>query len=225
MLAAVAALGLFFAQASAPAAQPQWGSARYAQCLAAIDANADAAYETAMAWANETNDLEAFRCAGLALVEMGRHEQGARRLESLGTVAEGYDAMTRAGLFTQAGHAWLLAGDGAHARSAFTRAIAAIGADTANLPDALIDRATAYAEERDWRHAEEDLSRSLDLRPNDPVAYRLRAMMRMRQNALDLALADAQRAVALDPGNVDAALVLGHVRETQRLGHQFDDEG
>ncbi|MGE0044518.1 MAG: hypothetical protein AB7J28_15300 [Hyphomonadaceae bacterium] len=228
MLAAAAfSLGLLFAQAATPAAlaEPaQWGSARFQQCVATIESDPEGAYESAMAWANEANDLEAFRCAARALIGQGRFDQGARRLESLGTAAEGHDAYTRAGLFTEAGHAYLQADDPSHARGAFTRAIASIGNDTANLPDLLIDRASAYAEERDWRNAEEDLNRSLDLRPDDAAAYRMRAMVRMRQNALDLALADAERAVALDPRSVDSALVLGHVRETRRLGHQFDEE-
>lgn len=228
MLAAAAfSLGLLFAQAATPAAQgapAQWGSGRYQQCIAGIERDPEAAYEGAMAWANEANDLEAFRCAAHALIGQGRYDQAARRLESLGTVSEGHDAYTRASLFTEAGHAYLQARDPSHARGAFTRAIASVGADTANLPELLIDRASAYAEERDWRNAEEDLNRALDLRPDDPVAYRMRAMMRMRLNALDLALADAERAVQLDPRSVDSALVLGHVRETRRLGRQFDED-
>lgn len=219
-----AALSLVFAQAAAGAATPDWGSPRYRACTAAIEANAEQAYETAMAWANEGHDLEPLRCAALALVQLGRHELAARRLEGLAAVAEGYDAGTRAGLLVQAGHAWLLAEDAAHARSAFTLAIAEIGADRNALPDVLIDRAIAYAEESDWRNAEEDLSRALDLRGDDALALRLRAMARLRQGALDLALADAQRAVALAPRDVDAALTLGHVRETQRRGRAFDAE-
>jgi tetratricopeptide (TPR) repeat protein len=219
---AAAAFSLLLLQAApaAPAAPD-----RYARCTAAVEADAAAAYETAMAWANETQELSAFRCAAMALIEQGRPGQGARRLEALATAAEGHDAGTRAGLFSQAGHAWLLARDPAHARSAFTRAITTVGNDRDALPDLLIDRSLAYSAEGDHRHAEEDLSRALDLRANDPLALRLRALTRMRQNAFDLARADAEAALRIDPRNVDSALVLGHVRESQRIGRPIAEDG
>jgi regulator of sirC expression with transglutaminase-like and TPR domain len=93
-----------------------------------------------------------------------------------------------------------------------------MASDAEALPDLLIDRARAYAMEGDWRHSEEDLSRALDLRADDPLALRLRAEARMRQNAMQLALADAERAVTLEPASVDARLVLGNVREARRTG-------
>lgn len=225
-----AALSFFLFQATdaASGAAPysaMHNSPRFDACLAAIETDAEAAYESAMAWANEGNELPAFHCAAMALIEMGRIEQGARRLESLAMAAEGYDAGTQAALLSQAGHSWMLAGDPARARSAFTRVIAALGSGSPGLPDALIDRSLAYSMEDNPRLAEEDLSRSLDLRPNDPTALRLRAMARMEQNALDLALADAEASMRLDPTSVDSALVLGHVREARRVGHPIDPSG
>jgi Flp pilus assembly protein TadD len=127
----------------------------------------------------------------------------------------------RAELFSQAGNAWLLAREPARARSSFTRAITTIESDRTQLPDLLIDRARAYAMEGDWRRAEEDLSRSLDIRPNDALALRLRAAARMHQRSFELAEADALRSLTLaatEDDRVGAALVLGHVRESQRTG-------
>jgi tetratricopeptide (TPR) repeat protein len=215
-------LALFLAQASAaPAATPPAGNltgsgdARFEQCAALLETNAERAYEEGMAWAAETHELGGYRCAAMALIEQGRHEDGARRLESLATLWSGEADTTRAELLSQAGNAWLLARDPAHARSAFTRAITLMEGSE-YLPDILIDRARAYAAEQDYRHAEEDLSRALDLKPNDALALRLRADARMRQNSFDLALADAQASVAQEPTNVDALLMLGHAREAQR---------
>jgi tetratricopeptide (TPR) repeat protein len=222
---AAAAFSLLFMQAGPAPVAASAAPDRYARCVAAAEADAQAAYESAMAWANETQDISAFRCAAVALIEQGRAEQGARRLESLASAAEGHDAGTRAALLSQAGHAWLLARDPTHARSAFTRAIAAVGNDREALPDLLIDRSIAYSGEGDNRHAEEDLSRSLDLRPDNPLALRLRALTRMRQNAFDLARADAEAALAINPRDVDSALVLGHVRESQRLGRPIAEDG
>lgn len=191
---------------------------RFSQCVAMIDDDAERAYEEAMAWAAEGQALAAYRCAAMALIGQSRADEGARRLDSLGTAVNPAEAATRAELFSQAGNAWLLAREPARARSSFTRAITTIESDPTQLPDLLIDRARAYAMEQDWRHAEEDLSRSLDLRANDPLALRLRASARMHQRAFELAEADALAATRAEPSNVDNYLILGHVRESQRTG-------
>jgi len=191
---------------------------RFDRCVASIDDDAERAYEEAMAWAAEGQALAAYRCAAMALIGQNRADEGARRLDSLGTAVNPAETATRAELFSQAGNAWLLAHEPARARSSFTRAITTIESDPTQLPDLLIDRARAYAMEQDWRHAEEDLSRSLDLRANDALALRLRAAARMHQRAFELAEADALAAARVEPGNVDNYLILGHVRESQRTG-------
>lgn len=222
----IAALVLPFALlqagiADAPAEQ------RYGLCLAMIDQDAERAYEEAMAWAADGQALSAYRCAALALLAQERHQEGARRLESLAGAANTVDASLRAELFSQAGNAWLLARQPAQARSAFTRAIASMAPGAEQLPDLHIDRARAYAMEEDYRLAEEDLSRALDLRPDDPLALRLRASARMHQNAFQLAEADATRALTLsttENDRVGAALVLGHVRESIRTGAPVEEQ-
>src|SRR5262245_52799827 len=85
---AAAAFSLLLLQADPAAAAAPAAPDRYARCVAAAEADAQAAYESAMAWANETQDISAFRCAAVALIEQGRAEQGARRLESLASAAE-----------------------------------------------------------------------------------------------------------------------------------------
>lgn len=222
MIAAAFALLLF--QASDPA-QMVGGSPQFQSCMSAVSQNPAEGYETAMAWANETSSLEAYQCAALALIDLGRSEQAARRLESLALAAENQDPRVQIGLYSQAGHAWLLAHNPERARIAFTRTVQGLGGASPELPDALIDRAVAYAEEGDNRAAEEDLSHALDLRPGDALALRLRALSRMRQGAFDLAQADAEAAVRIEPTNVEAALVLGHVRESQRIGRPVDETG
>jgi tetratricopeptide (TPR) repeat protein len=214
----VAALLLPFAfQAAQPGTAPD-RETRFSQCVAQIDADPVEAYESGMAWSALTNELGGFRCAAMALVAQNRNEEGARRFESLAMGLPSESAALRAELFSQAGNAWLLARDAANARSAFTRSIATMQGDREVMPDLLIDRARAYAMEEDWRHAEEDLSNALDIRADDPLALRLRAYARMNQNAFDLAEADAQAAVALEPTNVDSLLMLGHAREAKRTG-------
>ena len=220
-----AALFLPFAlmQADAAPAPDQ----RYAQCIALIDDDAGRAYEEGMAWAAEGQALGGYRCAALALIAQNRSDEGARRLELLATATNPADTALRAELFSQAGNAWLLARDPGRARSAFTRAIATMAPGAEALPDLLIDRARAYAMEGDFRHAEEDLSSALDQRPNDVLALRLRASARMHQSAFDLAEADARQSLALattQQDRVDAALILGHVHESARIGAPVDEQ-
>jgi tetratricopeptide (TPR) repeat protein len=160
----------------------------------------------------------------MALIAQNRHSEGARRLESLASAANPAQSALRAELFSQAGNAWLLAREPARGRSAFTRAIATVESDPGQLPDLLIDRARAYAMERDWRGSEEDLSRALDIRPNDSLALRLRATARMHQSSFDLAEADALAAARLEPDNVDNYLILGHVRESRRIGAPVEEQ-
>lgn len=212
-------LALLQADASAPASD-----ARFAQCLALIEQDPVAAYEEGMAWAAEGRAMNAYRCAALALIAQNRPAEGAQRLESIAIALNPAQIGLRAELLSQAGNAWLLAREGARARSALTRAIVTVESDPEQLPDLLIDRARAYAMERDWRLAEEDLSRSLDIRPQTALALRLRATARMHQNSFDLAEADALAATQLEPTNVDNYLVLGHVRESKRTGTPVEEQ-
>ena len=94
--------------------------------------------------------------------------------------------------------------------------------DTTNTASYASDAARKIADQRRSgprsAPAEEDLSQSLDIRPDDALALRLRASARMQQSSFDLAEADAQAAVRLEPRNVDNLLVLGNVRESKRTG-------
>ena len=225
MITSIAALmlplALLQAGAPAPVDAGAINAQRFAQCVNMIDEDAGRAYEEAMSWAAEAQSVSAYRCAAMALIAQNRHSEGARRLDSLGSAVNPAETATRAELFSQAGNAWLLAREPARARSSFTRAITTIESDRTQLPDLLIDRARAYAMEEDWRRAEEDLSRALDIRANDALALRLRAAARMHQRSFQLAEADAQRSLTLaatEDDRVGAALVLGHVRESQRTG-------
>ena len=209
-------------QADVAAGDP--GAARFERCVASIDEDANKAYEDAMIWASEGQSLNAYRCAAMALIAQNNADEGARRLESLGMALNPDQTLLKAELFSQAGNAWLLAREPARARSVFTRAITAIEGDRVNMPDLLIDRARAYAMEEDFRHAEEDLSRALDLRANDPLALRLRASARMHQRSFELAQADAEAAIRAEPDNVDNYLILGHVRESIRTGEPVNEQ-
>jgi tetratricopeptide (TPR) repeat protein len=202
-----------FLAAGAPKAAEPKDQTRLDACVAQIDADAGAAYESAMAWAHQEHAREARWCAAQALVKLGRLEDAARRFDALGA-DQGWAEDNRLDAYSQAGNTWLLTGNGAKAKTAFDHAVRM----SENHPDALIDRARAFAVLKDWPHAEEDLSTAIDARPNDTVALMLRATVRMYRGAFDLAVKDAEDAVRADPRNVDALLVQGQAREAKRLG-------
>jgi tetratricopeptide (TPR) repeat protein len=208
----VALIALALLQADAPPAD------RLERCLAIVAEDPERGYEEGMAWASEAQAVGGYRCAAMALAAQNRHGEAARRFETLAMTLNPDRAALQAELLSQAGNAWLAAREPARAVSALTRAVAAMRGDREQLPDLLIDRARAYAMEGDWRRCEEDLSASLDLRGDSALALRLRATARMNQNAFDLAETDALAAARLDPENVENYLVLGHVRESRRIG-------
>jgi tetratricopeptide (TPR) repeat protein len=206
---------------AAPLADPGLDArleARYQTCAASIEAAPEAAYESAMAWASESYAPQAMRCAGLALIELGRTAEGADRLYAVGATSAGGPPAVRISVLTQAANAYLLARAPDQAKRAMDRAIGLAAADDPAFPDLLIDRARAFAMLGNWRQAEEDLSAALDRRGDDALSLRLRATARMRQNAFDLALKDAETAVALEPKDVDNLLVRGQAIEAKRTG-------
>lgn len=217
----IAAFLLPFALMQAEAASSGAVPSRFEQCVALIESDAPRAYEEGMAWAADGHALDAYRCAALALVAQNRNSEAARRFESMAESVNPAQRGVVAELWSQAGNAWLLARDPGRARSAFTRGIVTLQREPEAQPDLLIDRARSYAMETDYRAAEEDLSRALDIRPLDSLALRLRASARMHQNSFDLAEADALQALALavsEEDRVGAALALGHARESKRTG-------
>ena len=200
------------------------GSTHFQECVALIDRDAAQGYEEGMSWSALSHEIGGYRCAAMALIAQNRADEGARRLQSLAGAVSPDAVGLRAELLAQAGNAFLLARDPAHARSAFTLALTLVHSTPDQMPDLLIDRSIAYAQEADYRHAEEDLSHALDIRPHDATALRLRASARMHQNSFDLALADAQAAVALEPRNIEALVMLGHTTEAKRTGQPVQEQ-
>lgn len=203
--------------ATAPVAASPQDQSRLDACIAAIETDANVAYERAMAWAQDERVREARWCAAQALVKLERLEEAARRFDALGA-DRGWSEDNRLDAYSQAGNVWLLANNGMKAKVSFDHAVRM----SENHPDALIDRARAYAMLKDWPRAEEDLSTALDARAEDPLGLMLRATVRIKRGAFDLALKDAEDAVRLDPRNVDALVVAGQAREAKRLGRAPD---
>lgn len=176
----------------------------YARCMAMTKSDPNDAFQMASAWKELGGNDAAEHCAAVALLYGGRPEHAARRLEVLAkTVVASPDFKGQ--ILAQAGQAWLLAGDPAHAEAALTSAIEL----RRNRPEVMIDRAQARAAMADYQGAVDDLNVAIDADPTNGDAFKFRASAYRYLDKLEQARADIDRALALDPEDPAAFLESG----------------
>lgn len=187
---------------------PAEARGEYDRCLARAAREPDAAYEDAMGWARARGGGEpALHCAAIALYAQGRFRASAAAFTDLAERTRDRRPTLRASLVSQAGHAWMIAGEPSRALVAFEAAIAI----TPDAPVFRLDRAEALAAlGQDWE-AIDELDRAVDLAPERGEIYALRAAAYRKVEALDLAAEDAARAVELAPRLADSWLERGIV--------------
>ncbi len=191
LLAVLAAPALTAPALAAPAAgDPE--AARYNRCLSLVNTNPDVALSESGAWSRSGGGVPAEHCASLALVGLRRYAEAGPRLDAL---ARGKDtpAGLRAALFGQAGNAFMLAGDGAHAVASLSAALTL----TANDPDLFADLARAQAMQKKWNEVVLDLNAALALAPRRPDLLVLRASAHRALKQLPSAHDDLTAALAL----------------------------
>ena len=210
---AIALIAPFVLQLSAGDILRQQDKDRLEACILKLESNPSEAYEDGLAWQSEGNRPEARHCTALALIELGREEEGAARLEHLALATDGGTRFARAHYFFLAGNAWNLARRPEAAEVAFSEAIRL----TPNDPDKYLGRARARLLQEQWSDAESDLTAALLHRAADIVSFQLRGEARLRLGDLDGALEDVQAALALDPENIESFLLRGRIREAVHL--------
>nr|WP_294524057.1 hypothetical protein [uncultured Rhodopila sp.] len=193
----------------------------YESCLAALaDDPAGAAAMAESLLANGGGDGAA-HCQGLALIVIGKPEDGAAALERLARDSAA-PPMARAVVLSQAAQARLMVRQPGNAEADASEALALSPADT----EVFIMRASAEAMLERFQEAVTDLDAALQLDGNRTDALVSRAVMHRRLNELDLAQADVTRALMLDPDYPDALLERGILRERMgdRVGARVDWE-
>jgi tetratricopeptide (TPR) repeat protein len=180
----------------------------YAYCMNLAKVDAGTALRLAKEWRERGGAHPADHCAAVALVDMGKYREGAVRLETLAKAMVRAPAALRAGVFDQAGQAYLLAGDPVHAYAAAGAAVALQPAD----PELRIDRAEAAAASGYFDRAVGDLDVVLKADPNRVDALIYRATAYRALDSLDSALADIDAALAVAPESVPALLERGNIR-------------
>lgn len=187
-------------------------NARHEACLELTRADAPAAFSEGLYWRDKGGGARARHCVAMALFELEQYEEAASRLETIALLADAGNDRQRARFLAQAASAWMLAGQDGEAIEALTVALDF----TPAAPDLLLDRAIAHSGGGSWEDVITDLNAVLRLQPENTVALRLRADALRRTGALDAAEADAQAAIALDPQDIEARVVLGDIRLARR---------
>ena len=144
----------------------------------------------------------------MALIELGQHDEAARRLEALAQNLHPAHLGLRAEVLGQAGQAWLLAGDNQRAHVAQS---AAIEIDPRNV-ELWIDRSVTLATAQNYWEAIDDLNHALDIDPDQTEALIFRASAYRYLDALELALEDVTKALGTSPDNPDGLLERGILR-------------
>jgi len=197
------------AQAAVGTAKPPPESVHYRRCLVDSSANPAAALADAESWAKSGGGVPADHCAALALVSLKRFAEAGTRLDRLAGGRDSRSAEFRVSLFDQAGNAWLLAGDGAHAVRSFSNALTLSAGDA----DLFADLARAQAMVRNWHEVDLDLNAALQLAPRRADLLVLRASARRALQHFGEANSDIEAALKLKPGDGDALVERGLLRK------------
>jgi tetratricopeptide (TPR) repeat protein len=218
--AALCALCLLFGVAWPAAAQDPAQLREYDACMEEAMNDPELGFERASGWAKLGGGDPAHHCAAIALYALGHFEESATRLERLAESPRLAEPSLRAPLLSQAGNAWLMAGNPGRSHAALSVALEILPDD----PDLLIDRSLALAAAKNYWPAVDDLDRVLDGNPENVYALTLRASAYRYLDQLELARDDAERALALDPENVSALLERGNIRRLQGDGDGARDD-
>jgi tetratricopeptide (TPR) repeat protein len=182
----------------------------YRTCLHLARTKPEDGWEEAIAWGSLGGGEPARHCAAVALIGLGKMEEGARRLEALANQSRGSNLL-RAEMLAQAAQAWLQAGQPEKALADLDTGLGL----APGHPDLLLDKAVVYAQAAHYQKAVEELTTLLKSQPNRVEAMVLRGSAYRYLDKLELAKEDIARALVLDPDVPDALLERGMIRRLE----------
>ncbi|HVP85575.1 MAG TPA: hypothetical protein VMS78_12725 [Rhizomicrobium sp.] len=196
------------------------GPQRYNLCLALAAKDPQTAYEKASAWKGRGGMMYAAHCEAVALVNLKRYPEAARKLATLAN--DKFDAATRVQILIQAANAWMMAQQPGEALPLLSDALEI---SPSNI-DALTDRARARAMHGDWTGADSDLTMALGKDPTRADLYVLRSSARQAMGKMADARADIDKALSLVPGYGEALVERGTMKMQagDKVGAQADWE-
>lgn len=185
---------------------------QYRACIALTYRDPRQAITAAETWAKRGGGPAARHCAAMALLEAKQYVSAAEQLETLAASLPADHYPSPGDLLAQAANVWLLGGRPNLALQAIDLALQ-YDPDKAAF---LVDRGRIRADLGDHAAALVDLDRALALDGHDDDAAAFRANALRHLGRLEEAVAAAERAVDLNPGNPSARLERGILR--QQLG-------
>jgi len=190
---------------------PAGDVARFQSCTALVKSQPENGVASASDWLTKGGGTLARICLGLGYSALERWAPAATAFEQAARESETKQDPRRADYWVQAGNAWLAAGDGGKARTAFDSALAT-GLVTGELRGEIhLDRARAGVLLGDIPGARRDLDEGLRLVPADPFGWHLSAGLAMREGDLPRAQKDSGTALSLVPNDPDLLLHAGNV--------------
>jgi len=202
------------AQSLSPTPNTENPSHTYEVCLMTAKNEPEKGFEMAGKWLALGGGPPAKHCEAIALIGMKEYSEAATRLEALANLNE--EESVKAGVLSQAGQAWLLEGDLTRALDVQTRALEAMPVKNRQHANILVDRAATYADAGKYAEAILDLDASLAIEPKNSDALAFRASARRHLNDVEVALVDAEQAIALDPHNIIGLLERGIIYKLKK---------
>jgi tetratricopeptide (TPR) repeat protein len=185
--------------------------AQYQACMALLDHDAAGALDSAVEWEKQGGGDAARHCKALALIRTGQVEDGALELERVAEAMPQVKAPLAAELFAQAGQAWIKAGNPQRALYAQNQGLKLNPKDV----ELLIDRALTYGSSGMYFESLDDLNAAIDLAPDNPDVYAMRAAAYRQLDNLDLAEDNIEQALKLSPSHPGALLERGYLRRAK----------
>ena len=185
--------------------------AQYQACMALLDHDAAGALDSAVEWEKQGGGDAARHCKALALIRTGQVEDGALELERVAEAMPQVKAPLAAELFAQAGQAWIKAGNPQRALYAQNQGLKLNPKDV----ELLIDRALTYGSSGMYFESLDDLNAAIDLAPDNPDVYAMRAAAYRQLENPDLAEDNINQALKLSPSHPGALLERGYLRRAR----------
>jgi tetratricopeptide (TPR) repeat protein len=183
----------------------------YALCLDTARAYPDRGLELAGKWIGLGGGEPAKHCRAIALIGLKEYAEAASSLEDMAKDSK-RPIELRAGLLAQAGQAWFMGEELTKADAALTTALKLLPDE----PNLLVDRAEILADAGKYWEAIDDLNTAITRAPSSADAFAFRASAYRLVDAPDLAMEDAERAIALDSTHLGALLERGILYQMQK---------
>jgi len=180
--------------------------ARYAACVAGVEAAPTAGFEAAARWEAFGGGAPAAHCLALAEIARGRPRAGAERLAALALDERG-DPAVSARLYQQAADAFLAAGLEERAVEAIDEALVAVP----RAAELHASAAKIYAAAGRWGRVASAVDAADAEGAAAPGLIVLRGRARQALGDIEGAFEDVAEALRRDPENVDALVLRGEL--------------